>query len=856
MASRAILLSYGFYGWGTALPIIGNRFAPEQGREWRDDPDSHHVRTINDELNVVTPDLTLIIPTRNEAENIEPLLDRLVEALRGLSAEIIFVDDSDDDTVDEVVRAGGGLLVPIRVLQRPPDAREGGLSTAVVSGMRLARAPWALVMDADLQHPPEIIAQLFKTGRRQRVDLVVASRYAGHGSSGGLDGGTRRGSSRFATRVAKLAFPRRAARVSDPMSGFFAVRLEALDLQRLRPHGYKILLELIVRNPHLRAAEVSFSFAPRHAGESKTSVREVLRFGRHLARLRLQIAQEQSDTARQQRPRAKRRLVLFGLVGLSGIAVNSAALWTFHLQFFHIYYLVAAALATQCSTLWNFVLTDRLVFRTARTSGVWSRMWRFFGMNNLALLLRLPLLAALVHLGVPVLWANIVTLLAVFVVRYVISDRLIFTRPVEAAAPETWRPPVEPVKHLVDLAADGSKVDRARPKRIKYLPYRYDIAGMVTIGSQVRLPELEYFRAQWLDGDMDIAVRVGDVGRGMPMGRAVVTQFVNPRALRYEEHLGRLGANFRIDLGSVIEVTVGPLLARSPHVVYTNILEALLRFVIADRGRMLLHSACLELDGHGIMMSARTDTGKTGTILRLLREQGGEFLSDDMTIIDEHATALCFPKPLTISHHTLRAVEASDLSPAEWRRLRLQSRLHSKEGRSLALVLSRYNVPIMAINSITQIVVPPPKYNVDRLVPCRTGSSTTVEDLFLIERGADLLNDVSQAQAVQELMENTADAYGFPPFQYLAPICVLGDGDYADLLRKERAVLAGAVTQMRLRRIASNSFGWADTIPALLADDRRAQQAATERHSNGAFHVPAVRQPVANAQPTRFSVGE
>jgi hypothetical protein len=321
---------------------------------------------------------------------------------------------------------------------------------------------------------------------------------------------------------------------------------------------------------------------------------------------------------------------------------------------------------------------------------------------------------------------------------------------------------------------------------------------------------------------MDIAVRVGDVGRGTPLARAVVTQFVNPRALRYEEHLGRLGSNFRIDLGSTIQVTVGPLLARSPHVVYTNILEALLRFVVADRGRMLLHSACLELGGRGLMLSARTDTGKTGTILRLLREQGGEFLSDDMTIIDPDATALSFPKPLTISHHTLRAVEASDLTPREWRRLRLQSRLHSKEGRSLALLLSRYNLPIMAINSLTQIVVPPPKYNVDRLVPCRTGSSTTVRDLFLIERGPDALSSVPLEQAVDELMSNTADAYGFPPFQYLAPVCVLGDGDYADLQRRERAVLTSAVSRMQLYRLASDSFGWADTIPALLAQERHA----------------------------------
>src|SRR3954454_23214891 len=693
--------------------------------------------TVNEDPDETRPKLSVIIPTRNETRNIAPLLERLRSALAGIPAEIIFVDDSDDDTAEEIDRGGRIMQLPVRLLQRGPDQREGGLGTAVVSGMKAASAPWALVMDADLQHPPEVVPQLFATATRQNVDLVVASRYAGHGSSSGLDGAGRRSTSRLGTRVAKVAFPRRAARVSDPMSGFFAVRLAALDLENLRPHGYKILLELIVRTARLRTAEVSFTFAPRHAGESKTSFREILRFGRHLARLRLQLARERSSAA-QGVPPMRSRFVLFGLVGVSGIVVNSLALWALHMNVLQLHYLDAAALATQVSTLWNFVLTDRVVFRSRRRQdGGWGRMWRFFLMNNLALLLRLPLLAVLVHIGLGVLWANLLTLVALFVVRYVISDRHIFGRPVPAVSPEATRPPVKPVKHLVDLAADGSLVDRAKPKRIRYLPYGYDVAGLLTIRSQARLPEPEYFRAQWLDGDMDIAVRVGDVGRGHPIGRAVVTQFVNPRALRYEEHLGRVGANFRVDFGSTIDVTVGPLLAHSPHVVYTNILEALLRFIVADRGRMLLHSACIELDGHGIMLSARTDTGKTSTILRLLREHGGSFLSDDMTIIDENATAWSFPKPLTISHHTLRAVEATDLTPAEWRRLRIQSRLHSKEGRSLAMVLARFNVPIMAINSLTQMTVPPPKYNVDRLVPCRTKASTTVRDLFLIERGPD-----------------------------------------------------------------------------------------------------------------------
>ena len=172
---------------------------------------------------------------------------------------------------------------------------------------------------------------------------------------------------------------------------------------------------------------------------------------------------------------------------------------------------------------------------------------------------------------------------------------------------------------------------------------------------------------------------------------------------------------------------MGPLLARSSHVVYTNILEPLLRFVMVSRGRMLLHSACVELDGVGVMLSALTDTGKTGTVLRLLREHGGRFLSDDMTVIDADGNACCFPKPLTISAHTLRAVNADDLTRSEWRRLQIQSRLHSKGGRSIGMALARFNLPIMGINALTQILVPPPKYTVDRLVPCRMTSATRVQ---------------------------------------------------------------------------------------------------------------------------------
>jgi hypothetical protein len=361
----------------------------------------------------------------------------------------------------------------------------------------------------------------------------------------------------------------------------------------------------------------------------------------------------------------------------------------------------------------------------------------------------------------------------------------------------------------------------------RYLPYRYSIDGVLSVGSQVPLKELEYFRAQWLGNDVDLSIRIGQVGSG-PRTRALMTQHVAPAGVSYSEHFGRLGANFRVEIGTKIEVTCSPALARSPHVLYTNVIEALLRFIAVSRGVILLHSACLELDGRGLLMSARTDTGKTGSVLKLLREHGARFLSDDMTILHPDGHATCFPKPLTISHHTLRAVHTGDLTPAEWRRLKLQSRLHSKEGRNFGMVLAGLNIPIMGVNSLTQRIVPPPKYNVDRLVDCSIVRNAQIDNLFVIERGEPVLEDIPFEEAIQTLVENTDDAYGFPPFRQMAPSIVIGSDDYAELRRKERQILIQAMSNIRVRRLGSNTFSWADDIAKLLRGATSAQQQVVE----------------------------
>lgn len=761
--------------------------------------------------------MTIVIPTRNEQHGVGQLLAQLGGTSKGIPIEVLFVDDSTDETPAAIRQAAQTCGLAVRLLHRSAGQRAGGLGGAVVEGLRHARGSWAVVMDADLQHPPELATRLVSIGQARHLDLVAGTRHLEGGGTSGLVGGYRTLVSAGATRLAKALFPRRLSRLSDPMSGFFAVRLAALDLDRLDPIGFKVLLEIAVRQHPLRIAEMPFVFGLRLADESKARPVEGLRFLHHLARLRLAVLRDRLTGSSAVRRRTFfTHMVAFGLVGVTGIGVNSASLWLFS-QVWHLQYVLGAVLATELSTSWNIALTELVVFRGPKPGSLAGRGLRMALINHVALLLRLPVLAILVEvIGLTPVLGNLLTLVLTFVIRFVVADSAIYAQPEQRIKPQTLEPlPAQHTESMRVVVNSGAARPAARPKHA-YLPYRYLVDGIGTVGSQVPLEELEYFRAQWLDSNFDLAIRVDSVGRGMPSRRATMTQYLSPPALTYQEHLGRLGANFRVEMSDTIHVTCSPSLARSPHVLYTNVIEALLRFVAVSRGVILLHSACLEIDGHGLLLSARTDTGKTGTVLRLLREHNAHFLSDDMTVLDPTGRGSCFPKPLTISHHTLRAVQAGELTPGEWRRLRLQSRLHSKEGRNVGMVLAGLNIPIMGVNSLTQRLVPPPKYPVDRLVDCRTIRTTQVEDLFVIERGEPQVGDLSYVETLQTLVENTDDAYGFPPFRQMAPSMIIGGDDYLELRRKERAILASALTGMRTRRVVTPDFSWADRIPELL----------------------------------------
>lgn len=340
--------------------------------------------------------------------------------------------------------------------------------------------------------------------------------------------------------------------------------------------------------------------------------------------------------------------------------------------------------------------------------------------------------------------------------------------------------------------------------------HTYDIDGLLRIASEVVLPELAYFRTP-AARHPDLVVERSLVGGLWP--RASKAVVVQRDAVLWREHLGALGANFRIVFGEPVRVQVGPLLALSPHVVYTNLVEPVVRFLLVLGGRMLLHAAAVQLEGRTVMLSARTDTGKTSTILNLLAAQGGVFYSDDMVLLDPSGAITRYPKPLTISAHTVRAMPRHRLGLHSRLTLPLRSRLHSRAGRAAGRRLSEMNLPIMAMNAAVQAIVPPPKYPVTDLVPCQIGTRAVMDAVFLIERGAgERLERVPPREALQELLSNTDDAYGFPPYGSLARHIRLQGRSHKELLSMERAVLESALGDRPVTRIVSADFSWAAVI--------------------------------------------
>ncbi|WP_233204287.1 polyprenol monophosphomannose synthase [Halegenticoccus soli] len=224
--------------------------------------------------------ISIIIPTYNESQNVVHVIERCRAALEGYEFEIIVVDDDSPDGTWKLVEDQYADDPEIRVVRRT-DGR--GLAAAVSRGFREASCEYCAVMDADLQHPPEKLPELIEA-LQPGVDVVIGSR---HVDEGGIEDWPwiRRLVSRGATFIARLAVPE-VRGISDPMSGFFAIRREVVSGIDLRPTGYKILLEILAKGDYDRVVEVPYVFRERERGSSKLTMQEYVRFLEHVLMLR------------------------------------------------------------------------------------------------------------------------------------------------------------------------------------------------------------------------------------------------------------------------------------------------------------------------------------------------------------------------------------------------------------------------------------------------------------------------------------------------------------------------------------------------------------------------------------------
>jgi dolichol-phosphate mannosyltransferase len=225
------------------------------------------------------PQVSIIVPALNEGPNLAPLAEQIAAVMNGRSYELLIVDDNSRDNTRDVA-AELSQKYPLRLIVR--EHPRNGLSGAVLDGIAQARGDYLLVMDADLQHPPQKIPELLAPLERGEADFVVGSRYVSGGSTGERWGVLRKINSRAATFLARPF----AGRTTDPMSGFFALKRSTYDgAQRLTPLGYKIGLELMCKSRAKNVREVPIHFAERQRGESKLTLKEQFRYLEHLSRL-------------------------------------------------------------------------------------------------------------------------------------------------------------------------------------------------------------------------------------------------------------------------------------------------------------------------------------------------------------------------------------------------------------------------------------------------------------------------------------------------------------------------------------------------------------------------------------------
>lgn len=360
-------------------------------------------------------EISVVLPTYNEAENIKlllPALRKVLEDIVNKNYEIIIVDDNSPDNTAAVARetaAKIGIKSNVKII-----VREGkkGLATAVIDGFRASSGKYLIVMDADLQHPPEKIKEMYLE-LKKGADIVVASRFIKGGRDEGL-GFLRKIFSKGAALIGKLMVPQIRV-LSDPMSGFFALKRTVIEgrLDQMNPKGFKILLEIMVKGRYSKdnVKEVPIIFRKRAYGESKLGIKEIVDYLLHILSLN------------------EYRILKFMAVGVSGIFVNEGVLWFTHYKVSLPIYL-SGLLAIETSILSNFSLNSLVTFRKEKVKGtILTRLGKYHVATAIGAFINYVTLLILTHLlNINPLTANLIGILLGFLANYTLSEHYVWER--------------------------------------------------------------------------------------------------------------------------------------------------------------------------------------------------------------------------------------------------------------------------------------------------------------------------------------------------------------------------------------------------------------------------------------------
>jgi dolichol-phosphate mannosyltransferase len=298
------------------------------------------------------PQLSVVVPTFNERDNVTTLFRRLEAALAGTAFEVIFVDDNSPDGTWQVVRALARDDSRVRCIRR---IGRRGLSGACIEGILASSAPCAAVIDADLQHDETQLSKMLALLQGGEFDLVVGSRYIEGGSADSFNK-QRAGASALATEVAKRVL---RVKIADPMSGFFMIRRDRFEqlAPQLSTQGFKILLDIVATaRGNLRVKEIPYSFGSRLHGESKLDSMVALDF------LGLVLAKLTHDVV-------SLRFLLFAMVGSIGLIVHFVMLFAALVAFDWPFPEAQACGAISAMTS-NFILNNFLTYRDQRLKGI------------------------------------------------------------------------------------------------------------------------------------------------------------------------------------------------------------------------------------------------------------------------------------------------------------------------------------------------------------------------------------------------------------------------------------------------------------------------------------------------------